>query len=290
MFHFRQWRSAPSRAWAVLPVLLASLACGGGREYELRGQVLSIDVARGEITIKHEDIKGFMPGMTMPFKVRDSTLLNGRVPGELVRATLVVEDAQGYLKSIERTGHAPLTEAPPRPIVAALNAGDEVPDVVLLDETGATRRLGEWRGRALAVTFIYTRCPLPDFCPRMDRQFADVQQIVADDPELRGRVQLLSISFDPAYDTPAVIATHAKKVGADPATWSFLTGAQEDVDALAAQFGVSIMREGADPGNVVHNLRTALIDRNGRLVKVVNGMQWAPSELVSELRSVVGVR
>jgi protein SCO1/2 len=162
--------------------------------------------------------------------------------------------------------------------------------VVLLDDTGATRQLREWRGRTLAVTFIYTRCPLPDFCPRMDRQFADVQQLVTDDAALRGHVQLLSISFDPEYDTPAVLATHAKKVGADPAVWSFLTGEQADIESFAALFGVSVMREGSDPGGVVHNLRTAVIDANGRLVKVMNGMQWAPSELVTELRGAVAVR
>jgi protein SCO1 len=291
MFHFRQWCSVGRRAWAGVLVLTLTAACGRGREYELRGQILAVDSARREITIKHDDIKGFMPGMTMPFKVRDAALLVGRAPGDLVRATLVVEDSEGYLKSIERTGHARLAELPPaRPHVDALNTGDEIPDVALLDETGATRRMSEWRGRTLAVTFIYTRCPLPDFCPLMDRQFAEVQQVITDDAGLRGRAQLLSISFDPAYDTPAVLATHAKKVGADPATWSFLTGAQADVESFAAHFGVSIVREGADPGNVVHNLKTAVIDANGRLVKVINGIQWEPSELVTELRSAVGAR
>ena len=124
----------------------------------------------------------------------------------------------------------------------------------------------------------------------MDRQFAQVQRVITEDAELRGRVQLLSVSFDPAYDTPTVLATHAKKVGADSATWSFLTGDQTDIEAFAAYFGVSIMREGADPGNVVHNLKTAVIDANGRLVKVINGIQWEPSELVTELRSAVGAR
>ncbi len=128
-----------------------------------------------------------MPGMTMPFKVKDAALLQGRAPGDLIRATLVVEDAQGYLKAIERTGHAPVTERPAaHPPVAMLEPGDEVPDVALIDESGATRRLSEWRGRTLAITFIYTRCPLPDFCPLMDRQFADVQQIVTDDEACAG--------------------------------------------------------------------------------------------------------
>jgi protein SCO1 len=277
--------------WAAVLVVALTAACSRGREYELRGQILAVDPARSEITIKHEDIKGFMPGMTMPFKVKDAALLAGRTPGDLVRATLVVEDSTGFLKSIERTGHAPLTEAPPaRPHVDALSPGDAVPDVDLVDETGATRRLSEWHGRTLAVTFIYTRCPLPDFCPLMDRQFAEVQRVITDDAGLRGRVQLLSVSFDPVYDTPTVLATHAKKVGADPGTWSFLSGEEADVESFGGRFGVSIMREGADPNNVVHNLRTAVIDANGRLVKVINGIQWEPSELVAELRSAVDTR
>jgi protein SCO1/2 len=291
MAQSRKWISLLRRTWAALLVLVLVPACSRGREYELRGQILAVDTSRSEITIKHEDIKGFMPGMTMPFKVRDAALLEGRAPGDLIRATLVVEDAHGYLKAIERTGHAPVTERPAaHPPVAMLEPGDEVPDVALIDESGATRRLSEWRGRTLAITFIYTRCPLPDFCPLMDRQFADVQQLVTDDESLRGRVHLLSISFDPSYDTPAVLAAHTRKVGAAPATWSFLTGDEGDVASFAGHFGVSIMREGSDPGNVVHNLRTAIVDANGRLVKVVTGMQWSPAEFVTDLRSAVGVK
>ena len=232
-----------------------------------------------------------MPGMTMPFKVSNPALLEERAPGDLVRATLVVNDSRGILTAIERTGHAPVTELPPaRPAAEALRPGDEVPDVELVDESGATRHLSEWQGRAIGLTFIYTRCPLPDFCPLMDRQFAEAQQMILADAELRGRVQLLSISFDPAYDTPAVLATHAKKVGANPSTWSFLTGTASDIDVFAAHFGVSIMREGSDPGSVVHNLRTAVVDPRGKLVTIINGMQWAPSELVTGLRSAAGVR
>jgi protein SCO1/2 len=114
--------------------------------------------------------------------------------------------------------------------------------------------------------------------------------MVGEDAALRGRVHLLSISFDPAYDTPAVLAAHAKKVGADPATWNYLTGDQRAIDEFAAHFGVSVMREGSDPAGIVHNLRTAVVDPNGRLVSIFNGMQWAPSELVDGLRSAAGGR
>ncbi len=262
-------------------------ACSRGHQYELRGQVLAVDPVRGELTIKHEDIKGFMPGMTMPFKVSQPSIMAGIAAGDLVRATLLVEDSRGVLTAVTRTGTAPLTEAPPRPYVEPLAPGTEVPDVPLLDDTGASRHLADWRGRVIAVTFIYTRCPLPDFCPLMDRQFASTQELVNADDALRGRVQLLSVSFDPSYDTPAVLATHAKKVGADPGTWTFLTGEEAEIESFAARFGVSVMREGSDPGNVVHNLRTAVIDSNGRLVKILNGMQWAPSELLTELRSAL---
>jgi protein SCO1/2 len=290
-----QKRQRPSLAVYILASALsiATLlsACSRGRQYELRGQVVAIDPVRQEITIKHEDIKGFMPGMTMPFKVSSPALLEGKTPGDLVRATLVVTDAQGLLTAVDRTGHAALTEPPPkRPLAEMLRPGDEVPDTELVDESGATKRLSDWRGRAVALTFIYTRCPLPDFCPLMDHQFAEVQQIVEGDATLRGRVQLLSISFDPEYDTPPVLATHAKKVGANPAIWNFMTGTQSEIETFAAHFGVSIMREGTDPGSVVHNLRTAVIDPNGKLVTIINGMQWAPSELVAGLRSAIGGR
>ena len=281
--------------WVPFISLLALTSCNRAsdanfRQFELQGQILAVRPERREVVIKHEDIKGFMPGMTMPFKVSTAALLEGRAPGDLVRATLVVNATQGVLTAIERTGHAPLTERQTRPRVDALNPGDEVPDVALVDETGATRRLSEWRGRTLALTFIYTRCPLPDFCPLMDRHFADVQQLVMDDAALRGQVQLLSISFDPSYDTPAVLATHMKKVGADPSIWSFLTGDESDVESLAAALGVSVMREGSDPASVVHNLRTAVIDGRGRLVKTINGIRWEAPELVSDLRSAVGRR
>jgi protein SCO1/2 len=274
---------------AAATLLVCALSCARSRSYEMNGQILAVDAERREITIKHEDIRGFMPAMTMTFKVRDGKMLAGRSAGELVRATLVVTDTEAYLQSINATGRAPLTEAPPAPLrVDPMDPGDEVPDVSLVDEQGKTRRLSEWRGRAVAVTFIYTRCPLPDFCPLMDRQFADVQRQVKDDPQLHGRVQLLSISFDPSYDTPPVLLAHAKALKADPSMWTFLTGSSADIEAFAGRFGVAVMRDQGAPTEVVHNLRTGVIDGHGRLVKILNGIQWQPSELVAELRNAVG--
>ena len=165
-----------------------------------------------------------------------------------------------------------------------------MPDTNLIDEAGNTRKLSDWRGQTLAVTFIYTRCPLPEFCPRMDRNFAGVQRDINGDPRLRGRVRLLSVSFDPDFDTPAVLTAHARGVGADPAVWVFATAKREDIDKFAARFGVVVMRQ--DPGNVeiVHNLRTAVIGEDGRLVTVLSGNEWTSSDLVAALRKAGAAR
>jgi protein SCO1 len=283
-------RNRATAAAAIAAMLTSACARAPAREYELRGQVLAVDAARQTITIKHEDIPQFMPGMTMPFKVRDGHLLAGRVPGDLVKATLVVEDGDAHLRTIERTGSAPLNEPAPAPVVASLNPGDPVPDAPFVDEAGADRRLSDWRGRVLAVTFVYTRCPLPDFCPLMDRHFKTVQAEVTADDNLQGRVRLLSVSFDPDHDRPPVLAAYARRVGAEPATWGFLTGAREDIDRFAAPFGVSIIRNDPATREIVHNLRTAIIDPSGRLVTILRGNEWTPKELMAELRKAAGAR
>ncbi len=259
--------------------------CSRGRQYELKGQVVAINPARQELSIRHDDIRGFMPGMTMAFKVRDARLLEGRIAGDLVTATLVVRNTDAFLSSVAKTGHTPLIEQPlTMPGISPLDVGAVVPDVTLTDESGRERRLSEWRGRTVAVTFVYTRCPLPDFCPRMDRNFGVVQREVLADAGLREHVRLLSVSFDPRFDTPALLAAHARFVGADPSIWQVVSGPVEEIDLFAARFGVSIIREDADLQEIVHNLRTAVIARDGRVVKVFNGSDWKPAELIATLR------
>jgi protein SCO1/2 len=295
----------------AIALLFLAVSCRGTdrREYELRGQVLAVDQARQEITIKHEDIPRFMPGMTMPFKVRDAALLQGRASGDLVRATLVVQPPEAYLSTLERTGWAPVTDPVPVRPTTLLEVGDIAPDAAFTDQTGASRRLSDWSPRAIAVTFIYTRCPLPTFCPVMDRHFRQVQGAVQNDERLRGRVQLVSVSFDPAYDRPPVLARHAAAVGADPAMWSFVTGDEAGILPFAQRFGVSVMRdpkaasgaldpsgataersEDAAAAEIVHNLRTAVLDGERRVVALFSGADWSPAELVDRLRDAVAVR
>jgi protein SCO1/2 len=264
---------------------LLLVGCARGQEHELQGQVLAVDRGRQEITIKHGDIRGFMPGMTMPFKVKDARLLEGRSRGDLVTATLVVNDNAAYITKVTPTGHAPLSEA--EPAVRALDLlepGMPVPAVELIDESGTARSLKDWRGRVLAVTFTYTRCPLPDFCPRMDQNFAAVQRALLADPDLRARTILLSVSIDPAFDTPQVLAEHARRAGADPRVWHFLTGERDAIEAFASRFGVSVFREGADPAGLTHNLRTAIIRPDGTLATVLGGTDWTPAAFLDAAR------
>ena len=285
----RRWRREFAVCGSVTLLLSCTAGCGRSEEYELRGQVLAVDRARQEITLKHEDIRGFMPGMTMAFKVRDASMLDGRSPGELIRATLVVEESTGYLEAIQSVGRAPLTEAPPPARPDVISPGNPVPDVPFVDETGQPRTLSTWRNLAIAVTFTYTRCPIPDFCPAMDRRFADAQSVVLKDAALRGRVRLLSVSFDPTFDTPRVLSAHARNVGANPDVWSFLTGDPAQVQEFASRFGVQIMRDKESTAEIVHSLRTAVIDGEGRLVSLFSGNEWQASALIDSLRTTLSL-
>ena len=273
----------------LIVMTLAAAACSRApapREYEVRGQVLGVDRDRNEILVDHEDIKGFMPAMTMPYKVREHALLEGKSPGDLVTATLVVEEVNAYLSAITVTGHAPVTSPGAGPLITdadLLKEGDAVPDHPLVDQSGAARSLVSLRGHRVALTFMYTRCPLADFCPLMDRQFAAVQSAIRQSPDLAD-VRLVSVTLDPEFDTPAVLDRHAKVVAADPGVWHFVTGKRDDVLAFAQRFGV--MTEPGDAGApVVHNLRTAIIDARGRVVSVRSGSMWTPAELVADLKT-----
>jgi protein SCO1/2 len=282
-----------ARASALLLVAASVLvaACARAeppRRYELKGQVLGVNPDRRELTVKHEDIVGFMPGMTMSFPVASPALLEGREPGELITATLEVDDAQGRLVAITRTGLAPLPDNANEIAMATglLEEGDEVPDAAFVDQDDRRRAFAEWRGSLTVVTFIYTSCPVPNFCPLMDQNFATLQGAIKEDPVLRGQVKLVSISFDPEKDTPAVLAAHAARRKADPAIWTFLTGDRHTIDRFAGRFGVGIMRP-ETPGEIVHNLRTTLIGRDGKVLKIYSGSDWTPGVVLTDLRAAL---
>ncbi len=252
--------------------------------------MLAVKPETREILVKHEDIPGFMPAMTMPYVVKDVALLKERAPGDLITATLVVESTLGYLTAITKTGSAPLPDDARTTIPAAagielLRPGAAVPDTALIDQDEQRIALKDFAGSAAAITFIYTRCPLPQYCPLLDRRFAEVQALVAKDPALAGKVRLLSVSFDPRFDRAPVLRNHARKLGADPSVWRFATAAEENVDRLAARFGINVIRE--QDGTITHNLRTAVIDPSGHVTAILENNAWTAEDLVRELKAAL---
>jgi len=282
------------RPHIVLSLLLSCAAAGCGsseRSYSLQGQILDVAADHQQATIKHDEVKGLMPAMTMPYKVKNPELLSGMAPGDLVNATLVIVSNDAYLTAVKKVGQAPIE----KPAVAEapsassgfelLKIGDDVPDMEFVNQDGQKQRFSSMRGAPVAITFIYTACPLPTFCPLMDRHFASIQQVIKSDPALK-KVHLVSVSFDPITDTPPVLKKHARELSADPSRWTFFTGDRDEIDRFSARFGVAVTRELNDAKDITHNLRTAIIDANGKLVKVYTGNEWTPAQVLADLRSV----
>lgn len=277
---------------------MLAAACGSApdrREYTLQGQILSVAADHKEATIKHEDIKGFMPAMTMPYKVRDAKEYENLAPGDLITATLVVVSNDAYVKDVKKVGNAPLE----KPIAEAgtptassgfelLKDGQPVPNVSFVTQDNKQIDFESFKGDAVVVTFIYTRCPMPTFCPLMDRHFATMQaKLKEKNNDLK--VHLLSVSFDPATDRPPVLKKHSQELGADPKIWTFVTGDRDDIDQWASRFGVSVSRAMNDPRDITHNLRTAIVDRQGNLVQTYTGNEWTPEQVLADIRVMVGV-
>lgn len=280
------------RCASVLMIALTLGVCSRAREYDMRGQVLGVDREKSEMLVTHDEIAGLMPAMTMPYKVHDSSLLDNLAAGDLIAARIAVSNSEAVVTSVQKTGTAALTTPAPAPVTRSgfelIRIGEQVPDQAFVDQDGRRRTLSAIRdGRALALTFIYTRCPMPTFCPLMDRNFVELQKRAEASQRLGDTIRLLSVSFDPQYDTPPILKAHAAGLGANPALWTFVTGSRDDIDRFAMRFGVSLDRTAsADPRDLAHTLRTAVIDREGKLVKVYTGNEWTPAQLAADLESL----
>lgn len=281
------------------PILILSLIFAAGcarqepaKEYPIKGQIVGIKRDAKQLTVKHEDIPGLMPGMIMSFDVVDPGEIDRRAVGELITATLVVQEYETRLRDITVTGKAPVEAAITRnSTTPVLEAGEPVPDAVFTDQDGRPRRISEFRGSGLVLTFIYTRCPLPDFCPRLERNLRDAQDRIATDARLRGNVRLVAVTFDPGHDTPAVLKKRATDIGVDPVVWTYLTGDADAIEEFAARFGVTIIRNPGDEQDIRHNLRTALVAPDGTLVDVISGSDWKAEDALASLeRASASVR
>jgi len=258
--------------------------------FQVKGVVVELDADGQTVKIKHEEIPGYMGAMTMPFEARPTNELSGLVAGDKVSFRMSVTDTDGWIDQIKKLeAAAPVTNTLPttgpfRAVrdVEPLHVGDLMPDYHFTNQLGQAVSLSQFRGQALAITFIFTRCPFPTFCPLMSRNFEEVQKKLLAQPNAPTNWHLLTITFDPEYDTPPRLKGYAKQYNADPAHWSFLTGALIDVTAIAEQCGLLFWREG-DGWNISHNLRTAVVDAGGRVQKILPENKWTSDELAAEM-------
>ncbi len=259
------------------------------QRYEVRGIVRSIGFADRTITVEHEDIPGFMAAMTMPFTVRDMKEVEALKAGEAIAFQLAVTENDSWITGIKTIprGEVRLPASKPAPAsranVPRVKPGEAMPDFSLIDDQSRPITRATFTGKPLLLTFIFTRCPIPNFCPLMSSHFASIRESIAGDPALRD-TELLSISIDPEFDTPEVLASHAATHrGGATDGWRFATGAKEQVEKLAAAFAVQVKPEG---GSIDHGLATALIGRDGVVREIWRGNGWKPAEVVEALRAL----
>ncbi len=271
-----------TRRAGVLLLLVAAVSLAAAKRYPVTGIVLKVDQQRRTVEISHGSIAGYMEAMAMPFSVLDTRELAGLEAGAYVDFTLVVEKNRSYVEHIrinrdESSEREPLLarrlkllEAP-HPTV---KPGDAVPDFTLIDQSGQRVTLSRLAGKVVAVTFIYTSCPLPDYCFRLANNFGQLNKRFTD--RMGRDLVLLSISFDPVHDQPKVLAQYASTWKADPESWHFLTGPLDEVKAVSRRFGLNFW---PDEVYVTHSLHTLVIDRQGRLAADFEGNQFTARQL-----------
>ena len=265
---------------------VASVPPSGTQIFSVTGVVKELKPDGRMVVIQHEEIPNYMKAMTMPFEVRNTNELAGLKPGDRISFRMLVTEKDGWIDRLTKLGSTHVAGPPPRDpfrrvrFVEPLNVGDPMPDYAFTNELGQVIHLADFHGQALAFTFIYTRCPFPNFCPRMSSNFADAYKKLSAAPDAPKNWRLLSISFDPEFDKPELLKSYAKRYGYGTNHWSFATGALIDIDAMTEQFGLMFPREGV---GFNHNLRTVVVDAQGKVQKVFTGNEWKVEDLVAEI-------
>ncbi len=280
---------APSNN-AILPGMQASPLDSTNilRSFSARGVIRELPAGGETVLIRHEDIPGFMPRMTMEFNVRDTNQLRGLLVGHTITFRVKANEKESWIEDLHRTATNELASpipAEPAPSsllhAAQLKPGDLFPDAELLSENGHTVKLSDFRGQALAFTFLFTRCPLPDFCPRMNHHFNQARNMLLQNTEGPTNWQFLSISFDPEFDQPRVLTRYAYSYrGANPDRWLFAAAATHVTAFMASQLDFRFVNEG---GSFVHNLRTVVLDPQRRVYRQFDGNKWKAEDLAQAL-------
>lgn len=270
----------------------APKSTGTLKQFPVRGKIVSIDGT--QVTLDHEAIPGFMEAMTMPYKLKDPSIVSELHPGDRITATILVrEDEEGY-HDAELSEIVVIAQAKPdyKPAVQyhVPSPGDSVPDFTLLNQSNRTIHLSQFKGKVLVATFVYTRCPLADYCPKMSRNFAAIDQALATDPKLYAQTHLLSISFDPAYDTPAVLRSYGgaytgRYTKETFSHWDFAAPSQNDLPAVTQYFGVGITP--GENNTLTHSLSTVIIGKDGKIAAWYPSNEWQPAEVVAQIKKAV---
>ncbi len=275
----------------VLAVLAISslTACRSSNEqfrrYTVDGKVLAVNSDKKTLTIAHKEIPGLMGAMTMDYSVNERWVMRAAKPGDHITATLVMDPEGAYLENVTLTATGTAIEASTSPLHEPA-PGDVPPEFVFSNQDGKQSKLSELRGKPLLITFIYTRCPLPDYCIRMSDNFGRIaRQLKQNDPAQYEKLHMLSISIDPEFDSPPVLKNYGKSFAGnfDPKFehWQFASANPKDTRAFANFFGLSYDKEG---DQIVHSLRTALLDSSGKIVAVYNGNDWRPDDVIRDLK------
>jgi protein SCO1 len=276
-------------------ILVASLfvgACHGPsqsqvRRYHLKGTVVQIDKAQQHLVVNHEEIPGFMGAMTMPYPVVDAQTLDRLSPGDQITADVVVNPNEIHLENVVVVKKSQGKTSAPGAQLQGSGLEAVVPDFTLVNQDGKHINLARYRGKSVLLTFIYTRCPLPDYCPLMTHNFAEIEKSLMQSPEVYGRTHLLSVSFDSQYDTPPVLRNYARPFVMDrgPHTfdhWEFATIPAAEKNAVTKFFDVFVTEE---EGQVTHSMSTAITSPDGRICKSYSGNDWRPADVLADLKS-----
>ena len=270
----------------------ASSSAQNFKVYKLRGKVVSTNAATGEVTLNHEAIPGFMEAMTMPYKLKDASILSELHPGDVLTADVLVSqdpNADVLLDHIVVVAQG-RPDYKPAVFYHVPAPGDQVPDFKLRNQDGRPIRLDAFKGKALLITFIYTRCPRPDFCPRVTHNFAAVNRELAATPAVYAKTHLLCVSFDPEHDTPDRLRAYgATYIGSDTKDafthWDFAVPDQPVLKQMAQFFDVGMSDAG--DGSITHTLSTTLIGPDGKVVKFYPGNEWTVEQVAADVKEVV---
>ena len=260
--------------------------------YAVHGVVQAVTPDLRHATIKHDAIPGYMAAMTMDCPVPDTNALQGIAPGDEINFTLAVTETDDWVENIQRVGKSNGSglSGPPgwHVVEPELQVGDTLPDYEFTDENGRAVRFSDFRGSAVAFTFFFTSCPLPDYCPRMNRNFAEVRNMLSANAGSPANWELLSISFDSSIDTPQMLAGYAKFYrGDDTNRWLFTVASTNTLAGLAPKVDLSFWRE---EGSISHNMRTVVIDPHGKISHQFDGNAWTPKELADAIRKAAAER